>query len=179
MARRKKKQLKVLHLKKGYNTLWAVDKSTQEIMESIELNDERYYTMTELTKEDLRSAAQNRLLWMMYTDMEKTTVNEWAGRTQKDWHIEMKKRFLSPIYERDDPRYSLTIASLRGMYSAGLKEQSVSMFDWIVDEKISTTDASIKQFAEYLTKIHLFCGEFGIWLRIDREIWDLAMNGEN
>ncbi len=166
----------VFFLRKLYQSLVPVDRATAEAMEGMAANEENYFELRKLSKEDVRSAAQNRLLWMWYTDASKTTVNEYSGWTKEDWHFEMKKRFLVPIFERDDEGYALMLVSLRKVYSQGLKAEAEALFKHIVKET-STTQASAQQFTEYLNEIHRFCGVNGIWLRTDQRLWDLAMNG--
>jgi hypothetical protein len=174
MAAAKQKKTPMLFLRKLYSSFVPVDSATAEAMESIPANEEHYFSMLKLTKEDIRSAAQNRLMWMWYTDMEKTTVNEWAGRSKEDWHFEMKRRFLVPIFERDDEGYALTLVALRNVYKSGMKKESEALHKHIVNET-STTDADVKQFTEYLNEISRFCGMNGIWLRTDQHLWDSAM----
>jgi len=110
-------------------------------------------------KEDDRSKAQNRLYWMW--------MNQWAKRqgTDKDSeHLYFKKNFLARIYARDDVgQYRNTFAAVKV-----LKEQRHPMYQQVADglnELISTTDATIDQFTEYLNDIHAFCNKHGCWLQ--------------
>lgn len=109
-------------------------------------------------KEDDRSTAQNRLYWMW--------MNQWAKRqgTDKDTeHLYFKKQFLARIYHRDDVgQYRNTFAAVKV-----LKDQKHPMYQQVADglnELISTTDASVDQFTEYLNDIHAFCNKHGCWL---------------
>ena len=109
-------------------------------------------------KEDDRSKAQNRLYWMW--------VNQWSKRqgTDKDTeHLFFKKQFLARIYHRDDVgQYRNTFAAVKV-----LKEQKHPMYQQVADglnELISTTDATVDQFTEYLNDIHAFCNKHGCWL---------------
>lgn len=109
-------------------------------------------------KEDDRSKAQNRLYWMW--------MNQWAKRqgTDKDTeHLYFKKHMLARIYARDD------VGQYRATFNAVkvLKEQQHPMYQQVADglnELISTTDASVDQFTEYLNDIHAFCNMQGCWL---------------
>ena len=109
-------------------------------------------------KQDDRSTAQNRLYWLW--------LSQWSKRqgTDKDTeHLFFKKQFLARIYHRDDVgQYRKTFTAVKV-----LKEQKHPMYQQVADglnELISTTDASIDQFTEYLNDIHAFCNKQGCWL---------------
>lgn len=109
-------------------------------------------------KQDDRSTAQNRLYWMWLT--------QWSKRqgTDKDTeHLFFKKQFLARIYHRDDVgQYRNTFAAVKV-----LKDQKHPMYQQVADglnELITTTDASVEQFTEYLNDIHAFCNKHGCWL---------------
>jgi hypothetical protein len=123
---------------------------------------------------DIRSAAQHRLYWLWNTDCAKTAINEWAGRDKNDWHFDFKKRFLVPIYERDNMNYAMMLAAIRNVWRNGMKQDAETLHKHIVSET-STTDADVKQFTEYLNEISRFCGANGIRLRTDQNLLDLAM----
>ena len=121
-------------------------------------------------KEDDRSKAQNRLYWMW--------MNQWAKRqgTDKDTeHLYFKKQFLARIYHRDDVgQYRNTFAAVKV-----LKDQKHPMYQQVADglnELISTTDASVDQFTEYLNDIHAFCNKHGCWLNTPDDLmyaWEI------
>ncbi|MCU4576116.1 hypothetical protein KTJ34_01650 [Acinetobacter courvalinii] len=105
-----------------------------------------------------RSKAQNRLYWLW--------MAQWSKHqgTDKDYeHLFFKRKFLARIYDRDDVgQYRNTFAAVRK-----LKEEQHSMYQQVADglnELISTTDASIAQFTEYLNDIHAFCLKQGCYL---------------
>ena len=105
-----------------------------------------------------RSKAQNRLYWKWLT--------QWAKRqgTDKDSeHLYFKKQFLARIYDRDDVgQYRNTFAAVKV-----LKDQKHPQYQQVADglnELISTTDATVEQFTEYLNDIHAFCKKRGCWL---------------
>ena len=109
-------------------------------------------------KEDDRSKAQNRLYWMW--------VNQWSkhqGTDKDSEHLYFKKHFLSRIYDRDDVgQYRKTFEAVKV-----LKEQKHPMYQQVADglnELISTRDATVDQFTEYLNDIHAFCNKHGRWL---------------
>ena len=74
-----------------------------------------------------------------------------------------KKQFLARIYHRDDVgQYRNTFAAVKV-----LKDQKHPMYQQVADglnELISTTDASVDQFTEYLNDIHAFCLKHGKYL---------------
>ena len=121
-------------------------------------------------KEDDRSKAQNRLYWLW--------VAQWAKRqgTDKDTeHLFFKKQFLARIYHRDDVgQYRNTFAAVKV-----LKDQKHPMYQQVADglnELISTTDASVDQFTEYLNDIHAFCNKHGCWLNTPDDLmyaWEI------
>ncbi|MDQ1207259.1 hypothetical protein QE380_000182 [Acinetobacter baylyi] len=105
-----------------------------------------------------RSHAQNRLYWKWLT--------QWAkhqGSDKNTEHLYFKKKFLSVIFYRDD------VGQYRNTFDAVkvLKQQKHPMYQYVADglnELISTTDASVAQFTEYLNDIHAFCNTQGCWL---------------
>lgn len=106
-------------------------------------------------KQEDRSKAQNRLYWLW--------LSQWSKRqgTDKDTeHLFFKKQFLVRIYHRDDVgQYRKTFTAVKA-----LKDQKHPMYQQVADglnELISTTDASVDQFTEYLNDIHAFCLKHG------------------
>ncbi|MCR4530024.1 hypothetical protein [Acinetobacter venetianus] len=105
-----------------------------------------------------RSKAQNRLYWKFLT--------QWAKKqgTDKNYeHLFFKKKFLAVIFYRDD------VGQYRNTFDAVkvLKKQNHPMYQNVADglnELISTTDASVTQFTEYLNDIHAFCLKQGCYL---------------
>ena len=121
-------------------------------------------------KQDDRSTAQNRLYWLW--------LSQWSKRqsTDKDTeHLFFKKQFLARIYHRDDVgQYRKTFTAVKV-----LKEQKHPMYQQVADglnELISTTDASIDQFTEYLNDIHAFCNKHGCYLHTPDDLmyaWEM------
>lgn len=109
-------------------------------------------------KQEDRSKAQNRLYWKW--------LQQWSKRqgTDKDSeHLFFKRKFLSVIYFRDD------VKEYRNTFNAvkELKLQKHPLYDQVangLNELITTTDASVSQFSEYLNEIHAFCNKHGCWL---------------
>lgn len=109
-------------------------------------------------KQEDRSKAQNRLYWLW--------MSQWAKHqgTDKDAeHLFFKRQFLARIYHRDDVgQYRKTFAAVKV-----LKDQKHPMYQQVADglnELITTTDASVEQFTEYLNDIHAFCLKHGKYL---------------
>ena len=121
-------------------------------------------------KQEDRSKTQNRLYWMW--------VTQWAKRqgTDKDSeHLFFKKQFLSRIYDRDEVgQYKQTFAAVRV-----LRDQRHPQYQAVADgliELISTTDASVDQFTEYLNDIHAFCLKHGCYLNTPDDLmyaWEM------
>ncbi|WP_180084863.1 hypothetical protein [Acinetobacter sp. YH12145] len=110
-------------------------------------------------KEDDRSKAQNRLYWLWLSQFAKH-----QGTDKEYEHLYFKKRMLARIYARDDVgQYRATFAAV-----TVLREQNHPMYQQVADglnELISTTDATVDQFTEYLNDIHAFCNKHGCWLQ--------------
>lgn len=109
-------------------------------------------------KQEDRSKAQNRLYWLW--------LSQWSKRQgiDKDTeHLFFKKQFLARIYHRDEVgQYKQTFAAVRV-----LRDQKHPQYQAVADglnELISTTDATVDQFTEYLNDIHAFCNKQGCWL---------------
>ena len=121
-------------------------------------------------KQEDRSKAQNRLYWMW--------VAQWAKHqgTDKDTeHLFFKKQFLARIYHRDDVgQYRKTFAAVKV-----LKDQKHPQYQAVADglnELISTTDATVDQFTEYLNDIHAFCNKHGCYLHTPDDLmyaWEM------
>lgn len=175
----------VLLLRRLYDRFAPIDEQGLEYLESLEPNQEVAVTVKKAKKEEIRRAAQNRLYWMWLDDMQNTTCNEHAGTTKNEWHVQMKRKFLLPIYEREGKSpefvhlnpYAITMDALRSAYRNGaVREVDILLNE--VARKSTTTEASVKQFAEYLTEIQRFCWKQGIWLRTDDGLMDMAINGD-
>ena len=122
-------------------------------------------------KQDDRSKAQNRLYWKLLTQWSKH-----QGTDKDSEHLFFKKQFLARIYHRDDVgQYRNTFAAVKV-----LKNQKHPMYQQVADglnELISTTDASVDQFTEYLNDIHAFCNKHGCWLNTpDDLMFAMEMN---
>ena len=110
-------------------------------------------------KQDDRSKAQNRLYWKFLTQWSKH-----QGTDKDSEHLFFKKKILSIIFYRDDVgQYRKTFDAVKA-----LKNEKHPMYQQVADglnELISTTDASVEQFTEYLNDIHSFCLKHGCYLQ--------------
>lgn len=94
-----------------------------------------------------RTLAQNSLMWIWITII----ADEW-GWTKNEVHDHFKKGHLVKIYERDDEGYAAMIQAVRIVHNKGMKQEAKAMAKTIIN-MTSTTSATIKQFAEYLSDI--------------------------
>lgn len=111
-----------------------------------------------------RSKAQNKLYWKWMTQFAKH-----QGTDKDSEHSFFKKNFLARIYDRDDVgQYRATFQAVRT-----LKDEKHPAYEQVASgliELISTTDASVKQFSEYLNDIHAFCNMHGCWLETPEDL---------
>jgi hypothetical protein len=156
-----------------YRNLLIVEQSE---IESIEDGSVVFIEIKSSEEKEKRRACQNRLYWSWLTDMQKTADNAHSGTTKEEWHYRMKLKFLVPILERDGEEYALMIGSLREVFSSGMKKEGNAILKHIVKET-STTDASVKQFSEYLKSIEHFSAGIGARLRTDEYLYSNAMGG--
>lgn len=117
-----------------------------------------------------RNLLQNSLYWFWIT-----IIAEEMGLTKEDVHFDLKKRILVRIFERDDEGYAEMIHSIRKLYTKGFKTESIKLHESIV-KMTSTTSATVKQFAEYLTEIERDMANKGIILpRKEDQYYDSLM----
>lgn len=130
-------------------------------------------TITEYKKN--RSAAQNSLYWAWLTDCQDTTCNEHAGKTKDDWHLEFKEKSLLNIFLKDENKiYAKLLGALYQIKVDFGSDAYELQYEFIID-KLSTTEANVAQFTEYLTDIERFCHSVGIYLRTDSDMYRQAM----
>ena len=123
-------------------------------------------------KQEDRSKAQNRLYWKW--------LSQWSkhqGTDKDSEHLYFKKHFLARIYYRDDVgQYRETFDAVKV-----LKDQKHPVYQYVADglnELISTTDASVEQFTEYLNDIHGWCNKHGCYLMTPDDLKFLFEYGE-
>lgn len=119
---------------------------------------------------DKRSEAQRGLYWIWITHIAGET-----GEPKIDVHRRMKKTHLIPIYMADpDSGMAETVATIREVHAQGMKKQAKLLADKVVD-LVSTNDADVKQFTEYLNEIERESISRGIYLVHPEDIWREAM----
>lgn len=115
-------------------------------------------------KQDDRSAAQNRLMWMWLGQIEKKN-----GTHKDQLHFEFKKKFLVFIYRRDDQEFAETCKAI-----AMLRQNECEEYRVIAEQVIrlcSTTKLSVKQMTEYLNCVHDFTvTKLGIYLTVPDDL---------
>jgi hypothetical protein len=119
-----------------------------------------------------RTAQQNSLyrLW-------NSIISDELGWSKEEVEENFKRRFLVPIYERDDIGYAEMIQSVRRVYSQGLKDDANAMFEHIV-KLTSTANAKVKQFMEYLKDIERDMADKGIILPHPEDRYIDAVGGK-
>jgi hypothetical protein len=93
-----------------------------------------------------REVLQNSLYWKWLS-----VIADELGNTKEDVHYDLKGRILVRIYERDDLEYCEMINTIRKLRVTH-KVQAAILARKII-KLTSTTTATVKQFAEYLTEI--------------------------
>lgn len=132
------------------------------------------------TIDDIRSAAQNRLLHLWHEDQSKTTVNEYAGNTAADWKDIMKFEILFDMYVNHNINgFADVIIPMTKNYTS----DQMRVVKWeLIKAKgndgsaawIKTKDLTIEQFTAYLREVERWCHWRGIWLRTDNYLLEMA-----
>lgn len=98
-----------------------------------------------------RSVLQNSLYWYWIT-----IIADTIGMTKEDVHFDLKRRILSKIFIRDEPGYGEMIIAVKRVKKEGFFREAKVLGRHVI-RMTSTTAASVKQFAEYLTEIERDC----------------------
>jgi hypothetical protein len=136
--------------------------------------------LPEGVKELHRSTAQNSLHWGWLQDFKRTTINELAGQASQEWHDTFRIDYLLPIYARDGEKWAQTMAYLGIIQQHGTNEMYMSAIDRVLHtrdltQRLSTTEATVEQFTEYLQCIEHYAHDNCIMLRTDSKMYNLAM----
>lgn len=125
--------------------------------------------------DDTRRGAQNSLYWVWMTDLAATREEEYAGSTKEEWHDHFKEKALLNIFIRDNTNG--TAETMAAVYEAGVSCGATihATLKKAVVDGISTTQATVKQFTEYLSDIQRFCDSTGVRLRTNSELFNRAM----
>lgn len=153
------------------NRNFAVDQINQ-----LEVNKELPWIVSFIKADQSRSNAQNSLMWMIYTDMENTEINEYSGTTKKEWHYFFKTEYLVTIFYEGNLKgtYVDLIDSFNNLCELGHCNENSVIEQFIIDNT-STKDCSVKQFTQYLQSIMSFCREKGIVHRHPEDLYYRAM----
>lgn len=117
-----------------------------------------------------RSASQSSLYWLWMT-----AISNYTGETKDEVHERHKKKFLTRIFERDDPDgYGAMIDAVRKVHTAGMVAQARKLAAEIV-KLTSTTVCTVDQFTEYLKDVSDEAYTCGIPLPFPEDIYSEAM----
>ena len=109
-----------------------------------------------------RSLEQNRYYWKIVTIMAAE-----LGNTKDELHHDMKRRFLTRIFVRDDPGYADMASAIQSV-----KKDDPGLAGEIghkVIDLTSTTQANVSQMSEYLDDVKHLAAELGIRLPAEEE----------
>ena len=109
-------------------------------------------------KEDKLSDAQRRLYWLWMTEYGKQ-----RGLDKEEASAFFKYKYLSIIFNRDNVgEYPETFKVMRDLKKSGASEyEPLRQF---VSNRMSITEATTKQMAEFLTDIEMWCLKDGVKL---------------
>lgn len=105
---------------------------------------------------DHRSYEQNRLYWRYIA-----IIADALGNTKEYQHTYLKRHLLAKIYARDDEGFAAMADSLK-QCRQHLGVDKYEQLATAVSEHISTTTATVAQFAEYLSDIEQWAADKGI-----------------
>lgn len=124
-----------------------------------------------VNKQEKTRSAQKRLRWLWTTDIAKN-----MSLSKDECNEYLKKRFLLPIYIRDNDDWAETYHSIRDCHVQGLKTQADNMYRFITaPERLVLRIATVSQAAEYLREVELFAHDQGWTLRTDNDYYQDAM----
>src|SRR5690606_5653728 len=109
-------------------------------------------------KQETLSGAQRRLYWLWMTEYGKQ-----RGLDKEEASAFFKYKYLSIIYNRDNVgEYPETFKVMRDLKKSGASEyEPLRQF---VSNRMSITEATTKQMAEFLTDIEMWCLKDGVRL---------------
>lgn len=131
--------------------------------------------------------AQRRLYFMVLADLQNTDVNELAGRTKDEWHYQLKRRFLMPIYEREFKDFAEMLETVRECTPEQEKRlmrgiaKELTITRKCEDDPISGEKAEgkmIRVMREYIDCVMTYARNHGVQLRIDAWVFAEAMGYE-
>lgn len=138
-------------------------------IKSLEPDDEDPYQVIITKGKDVRSILQNSLYWKHIGEICQET-----GEDEADCHFRLKKKHLHPIYMRGTTKknelYKINYNSLLVVHQAGIQEITIAGkkvrfdFDTMLAQVLTSTDATVKQFSEYINKYEREATQAGIYL---------------
>lgn len=145
-------------------TAWGLspaDRQTEDLIRATDVD----AVIRAKVLEDQRSLSQNRLYWMWLTE-----IGRAQGYTKDELHDRCKRHYVLPVLVRDDEDYARFLDQVQGMGTEA-EELFIRRF-------ISTTDLSVRQFAEVLTEIEIDANHRGIRLTRPDELYWQALERE-
>ncbi|MCH7381621.1 MULTISPECIES: hypothetical protein [Acinetobacter] len=156
-------------MQKNYNAVFPLT-SYSEIAKVISymnshhstaINDGKPLVVRISTKQDDRSAAQNRLYFKWLEQISQKT-----GNSKDDLHMFFKKKYLAAIYvanRQDTAEKHRALIGFRNVkqHFGGLERQKLDadyelLVDVFIRDHIRSREASIKEFTAYLNKINIY-----------------------
>ena len=115
-------------------------------------------------KQETLSGAQRRLYWLWMTEYGKQ-----RGLDKEEASAFFKYKYLSIIYNRDNVgEYPETFKVMRDLKKSGASEyEPLRQF---VSNRMSITEATTKQMAEFLTDIEMWCLKDGVKLTCPNDL---------
>ena len=109
-------------------------------------------------KQEILSSAQRRLYWLWMTEYSKQ-----RGLDKEEASAFFKYKYLSIIYNRDKVgEYPETFKVMRDLKKSG--SSGYEPLRQFVSNRMSITEATTKQMAEYLNDIEVWCLKDGVML---------------
>lgn len=127
---------------------------------STAINDGKPLVVRISTKQDDRSAAQNRLYFKWLEQISQKT-----GNSKDDLHMFFKKKYLAAIYVANRQDTAEKYRALLGFkdviqHFGGLERQKLNkdyevLVDTFIRDHIKSREATVKEFTQYLDKINI------------------------
>ena len=121
----------------------------------LELNEEKPYQVIIYTAKEVRNLKQNRLYWKHQGEIKKHGLG--------DLHMHLKRKFLHPIYMAGTTKASIKYQSNYRALCL-IKQRGFEISEDLFEKILTTTDATVKQMAEYITAYWPYINEQGCYL---------------
>ena len=120
------------------------------------LDEEKPHQVVIYTAKDVRNLKQNALYWKHQGEIKKHGLG--------DLHMHLKRKFLHPIYmagtTKANLKYQANYNALCTVKKAGIDIDFETLFEAL----LTTTDATVKQMAEYIGAYWPYINEQGCYL---------------